>query len=304
MPDRKQDSVAPRDRQTDGVTPESEGLESAESRGAGETKEAPDGRESGGPKGLKDERPFLEDEEDEEDEGELRPPARLKWLRRGVVALVVLALAGNVFAIFPMVYNLEIMRFLRDTRDLQQAEAIREYKHSIVVVDAGDRKGTGFNIGESGLIVTNHHVMDGAETAVIGFSDGRTFRARVAARDPALDIALLSLGDTGQKLPALKVNPYRALQPGMRVYYIGNPLFFRHIAGEGSIIGMRAAGAGDVPVLLIDAPIFKGNSGSPVLTEDGEVVAVIFATTKVTVNGQRTNAGLAVAASALKPLLE
>jgi len=243
---------------------------------------------------------FPEDEE----EGEIEPPAFLKWLKRGAVALIALALIGNVFAIFPMVYNMEMMRFLRDTRELQQLDVIREYKRSIVVVDAGDSKGTGFNIDEKGLIVTNHHVMGAAETAVVGFPDGRTFHARVAVRDPERDIALLSLGDTGQTLPALKVNPDRVLEPGMRVYYIGNPLFFRHIAGEGAIIGMRSQDSLAAPVLLIDAPIFKGNSGSPVLTEDGEVIGVIFAMTQAVLNGQKIDAGLAVAAEGWHGLLE
>lgn len=289
MPDRDREASPHGDHTQDGLR-ESDELASAE--------EAPEVQEA-----LSF---YAEDEEaeDEEDEGELQPPAYLKWLKRGVIALIALALIGNVFAVFPLIYNMELMRFLRDTRELQQLDAIREYKKSIVVVDSGDSKGTGFNIDERGLIVTNHHVLDGAETAVVGFPDGRTFRARVAARAPELDLALLSLGDADHKLPALKVNPDRALQPGMRVYYIGNPLFFRHIAGEGAIIGVHVQDSPAAPVLMIDAPIFKGNSGSPVLTEDGEVIAVIFATAKVKVNGEQTNAGLAVAASGLQTLIE
>ncbi|WP_178075216.1 trypsin-like peptidase domain-containing protein, partial [Pseudomonas sp. 2995-1] len=80
--------------------------------------------------------------------------------------------------------------------------------------------------------------------------------------------------------------------PGMSIYVIGNPLFFNFIANRGHIIDLTEGR--DVPFLMIDAPIYRGNSGSPVINEDGLVVGVVFATSRRDVDGERIRVGLAV----------
>ena len=91
--------------------------------------------------------------------------------------------------------------------------------------------------------------------------------------------------------------------PGQPFYVIGNPLFFSRIANEGTVLGAVPVAGRASPVLALQAPIYKGNSGSPVLTTDGQVFAVVYATTKVNHNGEQVNAGLAIPVEAWKGLI-
>lgn len=237
---------------------------------------------------------WREDEEDEEGPQGPRFPA---WVRRLIVAVLVVALAGQAVAILPRIYNVDVIAFLKVARTLSQDERVQAYKEAIVVVDAAGRKGTGFNVDERGRIITNQHVIEGVDMAIIAFEDGRVFHARVLAEDAEADLAVLEPVDPPEEpFPALEVEASPSWSPDDPVYYIGNPLFFRHITGQGTVLGLANAGK-PFPVMLIEAPIYPGNSGSPVITENGRVIGVIYASTELETGGRRVKAGLAIPAS-------
>ena len=236
-----------------------------------------------------------EDFLEEENEADPEPTMQRRWLRPIILGIVALALVGNVMAIIPLIFNSNVIQFLKVTNELSKDEALQAYKQAIVVVEAGDRKGTGFNIAANGIIVTNEHVVGNALTAVIGFPDDQIFHADVVAIDPEADLAILKVKKPPEaELPLLNVSLEQSWSEGMLIYYFGNPLFFNHIIGQGAVLGLTEMADKPMPIMLIDAPIYKGNSGSPVLNAEGDVIAVIYATTEIMQNGQRLKAGLAI----------
>ncbi len=236
---------------------------------------------------------------DDEDEGERESPF---WLRKRVrfwVAMIIsLMLLLNVLAFLPQVYSLAAIQFIQKSRELSQQEEIQTYKKAVVVVSAENRKGTGFNIGEDGLILTNDHVMGNVERGTVSFPDGKTYGAEVIDRDEKLDIAVLKITSASEQrlagLPVLEIEEAVDLSfdRGQKVFIIGNPLSFNGIANEGEIYGLLPDRF--PPLLAVDAPIYKGNSGSPVIRDDGKVIGIIFATTRINANGKNRKVGLAV----------
>lgn len=229
---------------------------------------------------------------DEEEEGE--PPVPLfqrKGIRRVLAFIFSLALVANILAFWPQVYSLAAIQFLVKSRELSQLQEIQEYKEAVVVVRAGESKGTGFNIAEDGLIITNQHVIEGGEQhIVVTFPSNEMYQAQVLVSDAQKDIAILDI--EGEGLPALALEQGAGDFLGKPVYVIGNPLFFNQIANEGNVAGRLSDGG--VERLMLDAPIYKGNSGSPVINQEGQVIAVVYATTKVNFDGKRIKVGLSI----------
>lgn len=242
------------------------------------------------------------EEADDAGEEESRPVS-CRRLKIAVIALIVIALVGNSLAFLPAIYNLDAIRFLRKSAELSQMELIREAKRAVVVVRSDEGKGTGFNIAPGGLIVTNHHVIEGSLRIVVDFGSYGTFAARVEASDPGVDIAFLRLVGVDGELPVLEVEEENRWTPGQPFYVIGNPLFFSRIANEGTFLGPVPVAGRASPVLALLAPIYKGNSGSPVLSTDGKVFAVVYATTKMVRDGREMSVGLAIPAEAWKELI-
>lgn len=186
--------------------------------------------------------------------------------------------------------------FLQQSEELNKGAQVQQLKQAVVRVQVPvhdrsqviqrQRSGTGFNISSNGLIVTNYHVVKGASAIDISFANGSTFRSRRWKEYPNVDLALVYLD--GQNLPKLSVN--RSLpDQGQEVLVIGNPLGFPWVTMKGKVTGMSYSSL-STPVLQLNAPIQSGNSGSPVINEQGQAVAVIYAV--ININGQLT--GLAV----------
>jgi len=216
-----------------------------------------------------------------------------------VIAVVLL---GNLLAFFPLVFNLQAIEFLKKTRELSQNDDIQRYKKAIVVVKADDRKGTGFNIDESGLIITNEHVVGDAKVAMINFDEGGIYQAEVVVTDARIDIAVLRIISKGNApitstditFPTLPIETEQKWEASTPIYVIGNPLFFNRIANEGTVLGLTEIEGWELPVMAISAPIYKGNSGSPIINHEGKVIAVVFATTKIRHEGEKLKVGLAI----------
>jgi serine protease Do len=140
----------------------------------------------------------------------------------------------------------------------------------------GVSMGTGFIISTDGYVLTNHHVVDGAEEVTIRLSDRRQLSAKVVGSDQQSDVALLKVAATG--LPALRIGDSDALKPGQWVVAIGSPFGLDHsvTAGIVSAVGRANPYANQryVPFIQTDVAINRGNSGGPLLDTRGQVVGI------------------------------
>lgn len=248
---------------------------------------------------------LYEDNEEDEQLSEVSKQ-RSRWISKMIIIGIALALVGNILAFWPQVYNLSSIQFLIKNNILSSDAHIQQYKKSVVVIKSGDSKGTGFNISPSGVIVTNEHVISNARSHSVSFSNGKTFNAKVIASDAAIDTAVLQVVSSDPlDLPALPLAADAQMESklGAHIYVIGNPLFFRFIANEGAVTGYTGLQDWTQPVMMIDAPIYKGNSGSPVINEEGQVIGVVFATSKIKINGKSNNVGLAVPIEYVMPYI-
>lgn len=149
--------------------------------------------------------------------------------------------------------------------------------------------GTGFIVSEEGMILTNKHVVLDEEADYTVFTnDGRSFPAKVLARDPVQDLAIIKIEQAEMKsFKVVKLGDSSNLQIGQTVIAIGNALGeFRNTISLGVISGLgrtiTASGGGLVEtledVIQTDAAINKGNSGGPLLNLRGEVIGINTAT--------------------------
>ncbi len=200
-------------------------------------------------------------------------PKSRKWIFR----VIIFALLLNVVAILPQTFSIPAIDFLMTSARLSADQTIQDYKEAVVVIDTGDGKGTGFGITDDGLIVTNHHVIEGEETVLVNYPKAGIFLGEVIAHDDAVDLALIKVDGVG--LPFLLLADQVDLGRDRSVIFIGNPLKFNGIANEGDWIGVSVSHSLETEVMVLNAPVYRGNSGSPVINDFGEVVGVIYATT-------------------------
>lgn len=134
--------------------------------------------------------------------------------------------------------------------------------------------GSGFVISADGFIVTNNHVIEGADEIEIEFFDGKRLSATLVGRDPKTDIALLKV-ESDTDLPFVSFGDSDTMRVGDWVMAMGNPLGqgFSVSAGIVSARGRELSGSYD-DFLQTDAAINKGNSGGPLFNMEGEVVGV------------------------------
>ena len=134
--------------------------------------------------------------------------------------------------------------------------------------------GSGFVISEDGYIVTNNHVIDGADEIEIEFFSGLNLPAKVIGTDPNTDIALLKV-ESDEPLPYVSFGDSDVMRVGDWVMAMGNPLGqgFSVSAGIISARGRALSGTYD-DYLQTDAAINRGNSGGPLFNMDGQVVGV------------------------------
>ncbi len=134
--------------------------------------------------------------------------------------------------------------------------------------------GSGFIISSDGLILTNRHVIDGADKVTVTLLDRREFEAELIGEDEASDIAVLKID--GKNLPKLDIGSADDLEIGEWVMAIGSPLSFENSVTKG-IVSAKERQIGRqqyVPFIQSDVPINRGNSGGPLINLDGEVVGI------------------------------
>ncbi|WP_347312136.1 Do family serine endopeptidase [Defluviimonas sp. SAOS-178_SWC] len=135
--------------------------------------------------------------------------------------------------------------------------------------------GTGFIISADGQIVTNAHVVDGADSVMVTLADGRKVEGKVLGADPATDIALIKV-EAGKDLPTVAFGDSTQLKVGQDVVAIGNPFGLGNSVTSGIVSALgRDINSGPFDnYIQTDAAINKGNSGGPLFNADGEVVGI------------------------------
>lgn len=142
--------------------------------------------------------------------------------------------------------------------------------------------GTGFFVSQDGYLLTNHHVVDGADTITITLKDRSELDAVLIGSDESSDIAVLKV--KGGSFPALKVAQADTLKVGEPVLAIGSPFGFDYSASAGivSAKSRNFSREATVPFIQSDVTLNQGNSGGPLFNKKGEVVGVnsrIFSST-------------------------
>ena len=145
-------------------------------------------------------------------------------------------------------------------------------------------QGSGFIVDESGLIITNWHVVNGAQTIQVALAKGDILSARLVGADPATDIALLQVS-APVNLSAVNLGTSEDIRPGQWVVAIGSPFGLEHSVTVGVLSATgRSIGMGPFDNFLqTDASINPGNSGGPLFNLNGEVIGV---NTAIIRNGQ------------------
>lgn len=135
--------------------------------------------------------------------------------------------------------------------------------------------GSGFILSEDGYVLTNNHVVEGADEIYVRLSDRREMVAELVGADPRSDLALLKI-DTDEDLPAVRIGDSSELKPGEWVLAIGSPFGFDYsvTAGIVSAKGRSLPTENYVPFIQTDVAINPGNSGGPLLNLEGEVVGI------------------------------
>ena len=164
--------------------------------------------------------------------------------------------------------------------------------------------GSGVIVSPDGIILTNHHVIDGAEEIKVVLNDRRGFDARVIGSDPPSDLAVLKIEATG--LPTLSFGDSEKVQIGDVVLAVGNPLGIGQTVTAGIISAKgRSTGLSDgsfEDFLQTDAPINQGNSGGALINTEGELIGINSQI--VSPSGGNIGIGFAIPTSMVKPVMD
>ena len=132
--------------------------------------------------------------------------------------------------------------------------------------------GSGFILTSDGFLMTNAHVVDGADEVIVTLTDKREFKARIIGADKRSDVAIVKIDGTG--LPAVKIGDTNRLRVGEWVMAIGSPFGLENSVTAG-IVSAKQRDTGDyLPFIQTDVAINPGNSGGPLINMRGEVVGI------------------------------
>lgn len=132
--------------------------------------------------------------------------------------------------------------------------------------------GSGFILSSDGLVMTNAHVVEGADEVLVTLTDKREFKAKIIGTDKRTDVAVVKIEATG--LPAVKIGDMNRLKVGEWVMAIGSPFGLENTVTAG-IVSAKQRDTGDyLPFIQTDVAINPGNSGGPLINMRGEVVGI------------------------------
>jgi len=174
--------------------------------------------------------------------------------------------------------------FFFGPRSPRQRSPQRRYREPVTAL------GSGFIISPDGYLLTNNHMVEGAEKVTVELADGRKFTAEIIGTDPDSDIAVIKID--ADNLPCLELADSDTLEVGEWVLAIGNPLGFSHTVTAGIVSAKgRSVGLANIENFIqTDAAINRGNSGGPLLNLEGKVVGMNTA-----IYGETGNIGIGFA---------
>ena len=240
--------------------------------------------------------------------GSMSPETELPMQKRRYGCLRIFALLTAV--VFLLLSYSGIIRLLKlptlplvvQSIQLNQNEDVRAWRTSVVAVTADDRRGTGVILSPGNHILTNAHIIEDASVVTIQFGSGMpSITTSEFVLDQNLDLCLINIqtNDNG-----LAVSEIPNLTESTSLYMIGNPLGYFQITSRVSYMGLVCDAGWPEPLIAVRGPIYKGNSGSPVIQADGEVIGLLFATTDIQMAESKVTAGLVIPASTLSAFLE
>jgi serine protease Do len=254
-------------------------------------------------------------------------PARPTGIRRRLVAAL---LAGSILASGGLAFaavNDDAPRPLAATeqpivRDPGYADLVEKVAPAVVAVGTersapvarpGDPRvrrglvpaglGSGFVVDPSGLVVTNNHVIDGADQVHVTLADGRRLQARIVGTDERTDIALLQV-EAGGPLPHVALGDSDRVRVGDRIVAVGNPfgLGGTVTAGIVSARNRDIRNGPDAEFLQLDAAINSGNSGGPTFDVHGRVIGINTAI--LSPSGGSVGIGFAIPSNQARAVIE
>ena len=228
--------------------------------------------------------------------------------------------ADLVHEVRPAVVNVEVTRAIRPAAQsrmkwrrqwqrpgMELPEFFRHFRSmpefAIPGTPRSEGVGSGFIVDASGIIVTSHHVVKGADAVTVTLQDGRKLEAEVVGVDPKTDLALIEV-DAGESLPVVEFGDSDRTRVGDWVVAVGNPFGLGGTVTAGIVSGRgRDIGSGPYDDFLqIDAPINRGNSGGPLFDRSGRVVGVNTAIFSPT--GGNVGIGFAIPANVAESVVE
>ena len=164
--------------------------------------------------------------------------------------------------------------------------------------------GSGFIISDDGIIVTNNHVIEGADEITVILYDETEFSAELLGRDPKADIAVLKINSDNKELRSVNWGDSDAMRVGDWTIAIGNPLGLGGTVTAGilSAISRDIGGGPYVKFLQTDASINRGNSGGPLFNIKGEVIGINSAIVSQT--GGSIGLGFAIPSNSAKKIVQ
>ena len=262
------------------------------------------------------------EELDDEDQDTDSEPTWSKVFSKIIAVIIAVIFLAFALGSFLNIINMPSLDFLKESSALNTDPHLQSLQQAVVAVaetshipgaqlPGGSRRGTGFNIHPSGLIVTNRHLVKDAEAIVVSFTGGKSYRAASWVWSEQMDLGLiyLNLNESGASreeisLPVAKLKQGDQPAIGEEIIVMGNPLGFRKVISKGTVLDYHLHWGADDPILEIEAPIYPGSSGSPVFDTEDKVVGVVYAVILDSADAEEAKRGLAVSVSYLWRYME
>lgn len=207
------------------------------------------------------------------------PPMDTTDVPRAVPAAgqVALSFAPVVKAAAPAVVNIYTATVDRRPRSLNEEFIQRFFGGAPVQPRVSQSLGSGVIVGADGLIITNNHVVEGADQILVALADRREFKAKILFADPRLDLALLKVDTEGAALPVIRMADSDRVEVGDVTVAIGNPFGVGQTVTTGIVSAVARTGIGVSDwqfFIQTDAAINPGNSGGALLDAQGRLIGV------------------------------